>query len=216
MSDDELWDEIPKFNGRNWNAVVSRLNDQLEYKGLKDLIDGIDTQPALPKIDDELSEWERRNARARFLIKAVLRDEDIIHVEGMETAHEVMQKVNDVFHAPGRQKLWTLQTEFYGMKFTGSVDGTASRLTRLQTQIADIDREERPTEGGKEDDIAWMHAGSVSSDGCSDRPDRRSVMEDGTWYAQAERRRDNDQGRRRHRDGSSRCIQSTQDKTQNI
>lgn len=148
MSDDDKESKTLKFTGKNWNSVASRLNDQLTYKGLRKLVDGTEKPPNVVKVE-EYDKWERRNAKAQYIIKSVLREEDMVHIEELESAQEMMARLNTIFRAPGPQKLSMLQSEFYGMKYNTSIDSTSSRMTQLQVQMAGVKKEERPTDSSK-------------------------------------------------------------------
>ena len=140
---------VPRLTATNWKTWVEMMETALQARGVWGAVSDSESRPS--KMGDEQQEWDRNDAVARMLIMSALDDTQFQYISGVRTAQLQWEKLTAVHESKGSHRIATVMAEFYSFQQTDeSIDEAASRLTRLQAEIAGIDKDEAPSDWTKQ------------------------------------------------------------------
>jgi hypothetical protein len=99
-----------------------------------------------PSDTKELRIWHQNDAVAVGIIKGALSNVQLGHVMGVDHARDVWETLKKIHQSDDRARLKGLPAEFMRFRLDASIDEGASKLTRLQSEIGNIDADSRPSD----------------------------------------------------------------------
>jgi gag-polypeptide of LTR copia-type len=135
--------QIPKLSPTNykvWNDLVVGL---LDSRGVEGYIIGTVKKPTNR---DQLRIWHQNNAVATSILKGTLSDSQLGHVMGIQDAQEVWTTLKRIHQRNDSAKVRSLLAKFMRFKLgpMDTIDGAASTLTRIQSEIASLKKAAEP------------------------------------------------------------------------
>jgi hypothetical protein len=146
IKDDKVSSRLPELTKSNWLEWSDLLKDILESK---DLLSVVESTLADNATDSTKAEFKKNDAKARAIIKTAAGSSYRVHLLGLPTARACIQKLKGVCETTSEERVQSLLSTFYGMKFTTSIDTTASKLTTIQNQVKVLSKDEAPTDTAK-------------------------------------------------------------------
>jgi hypothetical protein len=135
---------LPELSKDNWPEWSDLLRDVLESKDLLSIVES-----STSSIEREKAEFKKNDAKARTIIKSAAGSAYRVHLLGLSTAKDCIEKLRGVCETTSEERVQTLLSSFYGLKFTTSIDTTASKLTTIQNQVKVLSEGEAPTDTAK-------------------------------------------------------------------
>jgi hypothetical protein len=143
---DKSSSRVPELNKNNWLEWSDLLNDILESKDLLEVTESAILEGAS---DSAKTEYKKKDAKARALIKTAVGPAYRVHVLGITTASECLNKLKAVCQTTSEERVQTLLTEFFGLRYKTSIDTTATKLTTIQNQVKALSKDEAPSDSIK-------------------------------------------------------------------
>ncbi|KAH7418627.1 hypothetical protein BKA64DRAFT_717315 [Cadophora sp. MPI-SDFR-AT-0126] len=101
----------------------------------------------LKKVDDKIDRYRGMNSAALYMIQNTVEVTQFDYVANCLTAYDAWHTLERIHKGKGGVKLMSLYREFISLRHSSdSVNKVASTLTRLQEQIGDLDKANKPTD----------------------------------------------------------------------
>ena len=137
---------IPKLQTGNYKVWRELIIEALEGRGVWDYIEGLINKPTS---DDDLRVWRQNNAVATGIIKGALSESQLGHVMNMRDAKKVWDTLKGIHQTDDRARVRSLLSEFIRIRLVTTIDDTASTLSRLQSEIGNLDYISKPSDAIK-------------------------------------------------------------------
>jgi hypothetical protein len=135
---------IPKLNATNYRIWKELMNEVLEAKELMEYVD--EQIPERKPNDEGYKEWKKNNATALATIKGALILSQLNHVVNIKDAKTVWDKLKSIYQIDNDARVQALLVEFIQFHVTTTIDEGASRLSHIQQEISNMDKNSKPND----------------------------------------------------------------------
>jgi gag-polypeptide of LTR copia-type len=137
---------IPKLSNSNYKLWSELIVEALEGRGVWDYAEGLINKPTS---EDDLRVWRQNNAVATGIIKGALSESQLGHVMGIRNANVVWDTLRKIHQTDDHARVQSLLAEFIRFQLDTTIDEGASKLTRLQSEIGNLDSASKPSDAIK-------------------------------------------------------------------
>lgn len=147
MSDMQL-SQIPKLSAKNFQAWRFTIKNVLIANGLLQIADGTEARPKEPEnkkstdpdISDNISAWERKNARAVIIIITTMSENLANDYTTFTTAEALWKKLAQVFERRSEESKLVMSQQFqnFAMSPTDTVTSYISKLRVMATALKEV------------------------------------------------------------------------------
>ena len=136
--------KVPVLSSSNFLEWINVLQDVLEGKGLWEYVEAVTSD-----LEEDEKIQKKNSAKALAIIKSTANEEQRTHLLGLRSPKEALEKLRSIHQVPSEERVQRLLSEFHEFQWAGTIDGSASQLSRLQLQVAVAKPEERPSDAAK-------------------------------------------------------------------
>ena len=141
---EKSFSKIPVLGSNNFLEWVDVLQDVLEGKGLWEYVEA-----STSDLEEDEKTQKKNLARALAIIKSTVNEEQRTHLLGLRSPKDALDKLRTIHQVPSEERVQHLLSEFHEFHWAGTIDGSASQLSRLQLQVTVAKPDERPSDAAK-------------------------------------------------------------------
>jgi hypothetical protein len=134
---------IDRLNETNWRRWHETIRGMLRTKQVWETVESKPASSPTARSAD----WNLRNEIAMTMIRQNVDNTQFDYISGIETAYTMWNTLTEIHQTTGGIRLTNLLLDFYGYgPKTESVISVSTHLSRLQAEIGELSREDKPTD----------------------------------------------------------------------
>jgi gag-polypeptide of LTR copia-type/Zinc knuckle len=139
--------QVPKLTSTNYKPWSELIIEALDGRGVLEYTQGRVDEPKKDKAQQQI--WRQNNAIAVGIIKGSLTESQLGHVMGIRDAKKVWDTLKGIHQTDDGARVRSLLAEFIRFQVVTTIDDGASKLTRLQSEIGNLDDKSKPSDAIK-------------------------------------------------------------------
>ena len=127
--------KIPVLSKSTYQRWSFEVKAGLKSVGVFKVVDGTDKCPSSPP--DEVSEWEKRDAKAMRIITVALNDDDHAAIRDCDTAAAIWKKITSMYETKTEANKYLLNQALHTLKFRDhhSISSYCAELSVLRQKL---------------------------------------------------------------------------------
>jgi hypothetical protein len=139
--------QVPRLSITNYKLWSELITEALEGRGVWVYAQGTVEEPSSD--EDQKRIWRQNNAVAVGIIKGTLSESQLGHVMGIRDAKEVWDTLKKIHQRDDSARVQSLLAEFIRFRLDTTIDESASKLSRIQSEIGMLDSASKPSDAIK-------------------------------------------------------------------
>ena len=130
--------EHSKLDGSNYANWKFKMQTLLEAQSAWTIVNGDESKPAAGSAS--IPEWEKRESRARTMLKMSVKDCIILHIREGKSANEIWGILKELYEIRNSNRLMFLKSKIMSLKMeeNETIASFLARIKDLKTKLSDI------------------------------------------------------------------------------